>query len=742
MCRLTGILVLATVALAFARADGLTDAELRKKPITADGGEIGRLLKKWDAEATAAGNVGDWYDNRDGEHSPLDLRPWPQLEKIQYTPEDFKRRRNWAAQRELHKRVVFGNSSTSAPPTQGGSNPMQYYTQPAGLAFLEQQYLKNNVYIYPEHRDHDPGHNGRGDGYGDLYPTNTPYLFISQGSSGSDQPFMRAIPFTLAAFRPDVKKLLVEKGLLMPTLQCVFRASNKNVTKPEDYFTGKAHPTVFEGSNVDAIKMVKTAHAITKDTIPPLVKLKVVEEDTPENGRDFFELPGRTERLGDTSSVIARVWRGKSETRRMSVSVKDSVDVNGKKLTFKWVLLRGDPERVKITPRDDGAEIVVKYHGRRPIAPGSAMESNRVDIGVFAENGVAVSAPAFITWFSLDSERRAGQHILHGACVSHVTVTDWGKMLAPGALAAKALGVTDAERDALQAVAKLAGELETELAGVRGERQKAEKKRGEENARKASAEATLKKTKDEDEAIKTKAALAEAQMAVKVLDEQLKKIDGRLKEVEAALNKALDATPDGLKSSARAFVQGKLDAALKDKYLHNRLRKDLKETPHLTALRKKLLALIDILDDKDGWAFPDEMGHADGPLGEYNGALLEAVLPGAVRATITRNYVDARLASPRLWVDTHEKDGSWRRRQPGREDADFTPEGWVVTGRDKEKRPVQARTVVYRLPAVKGATFFNPPPLTWALGPELITFAYEGGRRVVKSREKVEDPAG
>jgi len=74
---------------------------------------------------------------------------------------------------------------------------------------------------YPEHRDHDVGLNGDGGGYGDVYPTNTPYLIASQGSSGSDQPFMRAIPFTLAAFRPEVKKKLVETGLLMPTIQMI-----------------------------------------------------------------------------------------------------------------------------------------------------------------------------------------------------------------------------------------------------------------------------------------------------------------------------------------------------------------------------------------------------------------------------------------------------------------------------------------------------------------------------------------
>jgi hypothetical protein len=54
---------------------------------------LGKLLRQSDKEGPAAGNVGDWHDNRDGELLPLDLRPWPQLRKVHYTPKDIKFRR-------------------------------------------------------------------------------------------------------------------------------------------------------------------------------------------------------------------------------------------------------------------------------------------------------------------------------------------------------------------------------------------------------------------------------------------------------------------------------------------------------------------------------------------------------------------------------------------------------------------------------------------------------------------------
>src|SRR4051812_18062597 len=155
MARVLVVLILATSVLsAFARGDGPGE-ELKKKPITTDGGEVGKLLKKWWDEGSAAGNVGDWYDNRDGEHSPLDLRPWPQLQKVKYTADDFERRRNWALMTRTRDHVTFGNSSTSAPPELSGSNPRSAYVARGDLEMLEKQYLGNNLYIYPEHRDHD-----------------------------------------------------------------------------------------------------------------------------------------------------------------------------------------------------------------------------------------------------------------------------------------------------------------------------------------------------------------------------------------------------------------------------------------------------------------------------------------------------------------------------------------------------------------------------------------------------------
>jgi len=80
------------------------------------------------------------------------------------------------------------------------------------------------------------------------------------------------------------------------------RITNKHLAGPKQYLSGKAHPTVFEGRGVDALKLVQLAHAIALDDIPPMVQLKVVREGVSIRDVDYFE-PGRTERLADNACV-------------------------------------------------------------------------------------------------------------------------------------------------------------------------------------------------------------------------------------------------------------------------------------------------------------------------------------------------------------------------------------------------------------------------------------------------------
>lgn len=372
-------------------------------------GEVGDLIRRWYREGTAAGNRGDFYDNHDNDHSNLRYQDFPQLTRIEYSDAAKKYQLHVGLQTQFfYNGLIIGNSSmahTGAPTWR--SLPRIAYTDPRRAALLYAQYTNNHLYVYPEHRDHDPGHNGDG-GYGDVYCANTPYVLISQGSSGSDRPFLDALMCTLAAFRPEVKRRLRERRLVAPTLQMIFRRCYGPVESDEDYLTGKAHPTVFDGKQLEPKRMVEFAHQVRSDEIPPMVQIRVVEEDQFEVGQDYFDIAPR-ENLFDTPAAICRIHRARQFKRRMVISAEGSFDVNDRPLSYHWAVLRGDESSIVIRPLNDKrsvAELVIPYHHRRPIAPGAAIESNRVDIGVFVHNGKYYSAPAFVSVHYLDNEQR------------------------------------------------------------------------------------------------------------------------------------------------------------------------------------------------------------------------------------------------------------------------------------------------------------------------------------------------
>ncbi len=368
------------------------------------------FLRQLGNRGLASGFSGILYDNRDRGHSVLPGDTFPQLARLTYAPDLRARDLDYGLGGAiLYPVIVLGNSSTAI---RGGpiarSLPRLAMTAEGGAAIAFRSYVSNQIYVYPEHRDHDAV---------DLFPANWPYMVISQGSSRSDRPFLRAIAMTLAALPADTRKRLQETGLIAPTLQMILRRSQKQVPSREAYFTGAAHPTVFRADQLQPERMIGLAAALRPETIPPLVRLTVEEEDF----APFAGLAGLSERLFTTPSAIARIWRAPDWERGMILSAAETHDPNDRPLQFRWAVLRGDPTRVKIEPLDataSRARITLNWHDPRVLAiPPDAsraptaddeeeedtgkrpteMQTSRVDIGVFASNGAQDSAPALLS---------------------------------------------------------------------------------------------------------------------------------------------------------------------------------------------------------------------------------------------------------------------------------------------------------------------------------------------------------
>lgn len=370
---------------------------------------VAQLLNKWYSEGTAAGLNSILYDNHDRDHSNMNYARFPQLARIEYSSNATAEELTNGLQHQLYfSRTTIGNSSTSLV---GGaywrSQPRFAYTNTRNAELLAFQYFRNHLYVYPEHRDYDPGRNGVG-GYGDTYPANTPYVVISQGSSGSDRVFLDAIAATLAAFHPDVLKTLEANGTVFPCVQMILRRCLKSVNTDEDYLSGIAHPPVFDGQQLDPLRMIQMAHSITTATLPPLAVLKVQHETHSIVGRDYFDIADR-EVLFTTPAAIARIGRNVNGPTVITIDASQSLRNTDAHLTWHWKVLQGDRERINIiTQNADSsvATISIKHHARRPIRDGSKMESSRVDIGVFVSNGTYFSPPAIVSFYWPEDEHR------------------------------------------------------------------------------------------------------------------------------------------------------------------------------------------------------------------------------------------------------------------------------------------------------------------------------------------------
>ncbi len=354
------------------------------------------------ARGLAAGNTGDLYDNRDEGHSTLPAPRRTQLTHVRYGPEARARRLHYGLNTSvLFEAPTFGNSSTAVTSGAWRSQPRLALTTPGGAARLWQLYAANHVYVFPEHRDHDPVSAG---GHGDLFPAATPYVLISQGSSGSDRPLLEAVQTVLAAFPPAVKARLTEDGLIAPMVQQVIRHGLAGAAGA-DYLDPRAHPVVIDGAALDPDLLIDRAQALTPGTIPPRVDLAVLRE-TPPHPSIFAD--GLSEVLFDTPGAVARVWRGASAVRAFEIAA-EAEDPNGRDLTFHWVALRGDPDAIEITPLDEaGSRVRLRFgwQGPHPVPGRAEITAPRADIAVFADNGAELSAPAIFSMLYPGHQKR------------------------------------------------------------------------------------------------------------------------------------------------------------------------------------------------------------------------------------------------------------------------------------------------------------------------------------------------
>lgn len=369
-----------------------------------------------DTESSVAGSTGDYYlaGDQNGDstctnmtyHASILIDPLPQIDfhdRMKGT--DFSLHPSYCTRGAygavLPGEVLIGNSSTCSPEAQQCSSTVRanFMRLQSGVDTVYRQYLNNHHMWYPAHLDYNRTETGTVDFYHALLP----YVSSSQGSSTSELDEVRKFTRTLAAFKKSVKDRLRSSGLLIPTLQMIFRRTR--IDTDAEYLSGKAHPSAF-GDAGNEMSMVQMAYGIEPSNIPPIVQIEVLDHNyngTP--GLDFFEL--KDELLFASPASVAFIYRGRQAQKRIVASAESSYDLNQRPLTYHWAVLRGT-QKAQIRPLNSNSslvEILIDYHPETTVE-GTAIKTNRVDIGAFVRNGAYYSAPAFITSYTLNNETR------------------------------------------------------------------------------------------------------------------------------------------------------------------------------------------------------------------------------------------------------------------------------------------------------------------------------------------------
>ncbi len=337
-------------------------------------------LRTLEKRGIACGLKGVLYDNRDRNHSTFAYNLFPQFSHTIYDEQLKKRSLDYALGSQLtFTAITIGNSSTRYNLPKGGSLPRRSMMWPNETGRAFQNYISDHIYVYPARHDD--------------YPANWPYNFSSKGNSRSDRWILRSIALIIAALPCDTRNRLDTENLIAPTVQMIFRQGQSHIKTRDAYLTGAAHPVLFAETVNEPKRMMDIAANMRPEDIPPMVQMKIIEEGFSESAG----LAGLSEKLVTTPSSIARVWRGWSGQQTLKLDISNTIDPNGRALTYEWRLLRGDPKHVKIEADGPQATITIDWQNKPVLWPGDNPKNIRVDIGVFANNGVYDSAPAFVS---------------------------------------------------------------------------------------------------------------------------------------------------------------------------------------------------------------------------------------------------------------------------------------------------------------------------------------------------------
>ena len=206
----------------------------------------------------------------------------------------------------------------------------------------------------------------------------------------------------LAAFRPDTKAAARRGRHDQPTVQMIFRRSLQHVpSRAASTSPAPPIPAAFEGCRSTPRAWSASPTRSPPATIPAEVRIARGRGGSRRRGRRLL-------RPGPLGAALRHPPGGRADLALDGRAAHDGPLRRGQprrqrpaRSTFHWALLQGDPAKVRIEPLDDGrsARVTLDWHDPFRISEENDQITSRVDIGVFAHNGVHDSAPAILSWY-------------------------------------------------------------------------------------------------------------------------------------------------------------------------------------------------------------------------------------------------------------------------------------------------------------------------------------------------------
>ncbi len=389
----------------------ITKFALREGESTASKAYIGpyaELIAPWIAEGSASGNAGELYVNRDEDQTQVRYESYPGLTPVVYAEDAVAKGAHLGAANGIFlgktgSVPVVGNSIlTIRKMPYWRSMARMFSTEPTMNAMAFRLAVANQLYLYDATIDYKKAFKG------DLLVSNTPqYLLTTDLAEEGALPaqaqseMTELVLATLAALPKETKQEMYRRNLLLPTIQRLLR---EHIKGADDYFSPAAHPTVFDPKRIDGEAVIRAAHALKPEDLPPFFQLVARQDTMPQQYIDYFDVMP-SEGFADTPMCITRVIRGVSQTRAITIEAALPTEPG---LTYRWFVVNGDPAKITLSPLTSNGSLVtieVKHHA--PYTTHEGMPTRRVDIACIAvrEDGTT-SAPAFVSFRSLGNERR------------------------------------------------------------------------------------------------------------------------------------------------------------------------------------------------------------------------------------------------------------------------------------------------------------------------------------------------